>query len=272
MTQRTTRTSKAGTAEAAPADGAAHEDDEKVILHDSVTVGSATVKDGCNAAAKVLRIIAEVREIKKRGRNTQQNYDYVRDVDVMAAIRAAMVRNRLGFSSSLVSMERYDAGKTSNGKLIVGCTVQIAYRFVCIDSGDYIEGVWFGDDMDMAGKHLNKAITNGYKTLMIKTFLLPSEFDPEAATIDAFAGDAIASTQAEQRPAVEQSASQEMISPDQRRTIVALASQCGLTRDETVGVLRQAVGVSTTTRLPVALFEDALEAIRKAAQEKHGDA
>ncbi len=265
----TPRTAKAKEPEAPANDGVAHEDDDKVILHEPLTVGQGTIKDGCNAAAKILRVIAEVREVKKRGRNTQQNYDYVRDVDVMAAIRAAMVRNRLSITSSLVQMERYDAGRTSNGKPIVGCTVQIAFRFICIDTGDFLEGVWFGDDMDMAGKHLNKAITNGYKTLLIKTFLLPSEFDPEAATIDAFAADAITASQAD-KPMVEQSASEEMISPDQRRQIVALASQCGLTRDETVGVLRQAVGVSTTTRLPVSRFEDALAAVRKAAQEKHG--
>jgi len=58
-------------------------------------------------------------------------------------------------------------------------TVDITYRFVCVDDGSYIEAVSSGTGVDTKDKGVGKAMTYAYKYLWLRTFAIPTGEDPD---------------------------------------------------------------------------------------------
>lgn len=58
-------------------------------------------------------------------------------------------------------------------------TVDVTYRFVCVDDGSWIEAVSSGTGVDTQDKGVGKAMTYAYKYLWLRTFAIPTGEDPD---------------------------------------------------------------------------------------------
>ena len=58
-------------------------------------------------------------------------------------------------------------------------TVDVTYRFVCVDDGSWIEAMSSGTGVDTQDKGVGKAMTYAYKYLWLRTFAIPTGEDPD---------------------------------------------------------------------------------------------
>lgn len=121
---------------------------------------------------KILAVMKEVGPITKDARNEFHKYDYVSDAAVVRAMRDAMINNGLVLIPSHVASHR-DAIATDLTQLTV------EYTLIDTDSGESIKSFAMGDGADKGDKGIFKAMTGAEKYYLTKTFLIPTEDDPE---------------------------------------------------------------------------------------------
>lgn len=120
-------------------------------------------------ATKVLRVMMDVKSIAKTGFNAFHRYKYVTDADIVAKIRASMIKNNLVCLPNQISCNT--AGDI--------CTLHIEYTLLDADSGEFIVSRVFGQGQDKGDKMVYKAATGAEKYFLLKTFLIPTDDDPE---------------------------------------------------------------------------------------------
>lgn len=121
-----------------------------------------------NVSAKLLNIMAAVQNIEKKGRNTHQNYDYVRDEDVSAVIQKELIANRCLFYPDVT-----ETIVTPQGDKVL-TTLIIKWTFMDTESGEEISFTFPGQGIDKADKGSNKAATGSHKNALIKFFNIPT--------------------------------------------------------------------------------------------------
>lgn len=140
-------------------------------------------------AERMLLVQAEVGTIEKKGRNTTQNYTYLKEGDLVRAIVELCEKHGLlvTFWNIPEKTEVKIVGETSNKKPIHAVTIELGYDVVCTDDAKESLRVLTGGNQlrtqgystDAGDKAIYKARTGAKKYALIETFLATSGDDPE---------------------------------------------------------------------------------------------
>lgn len=97
------------------------------------------------------------------------NYKAISEEKVTSTIRASMVEH--GLVIIPIKQEHKKDGNLT--------TVDVTYKIVDIDTGDFTEAVSSGTGADTQDKGVGKAMTYAYKYLLLRTFAIPTGEDPD---------------------------------------------------------------------------------------------
>ena len=150
--------------------------------------------------AKMVKVMARMERIPKRGRNTHFNYDFVTDADVLDEVRKALVEEGVALFVSFDEAIRRDEGGVTVGKFTL--------TFADVDSGQTHSVNWVGEGQDKQDKGAAKAATSAVKYALLKTFLISTgdEADDPDASVGARQNTAPRRAARPQRPAPAQTA------------------------------------------------------------------
>lgn len=134
---------------------------------------------GSSLAAKLAEVMGEVGWIPKKGRNTFQGYDYVREVDIVDSVREKLSVRKVALIPKVVHME-YQPMTTAKGVAGYFAVVTMSYTFVDGESGEslIVEAVGAGTDQP-GDKAFYKAQTGAKKYALTQAFLIATGDDPE---------------------------------------------------------------------------------------------
>lgn len=139
---------------------------------------SNTLDTASNLAQKMLLVMNEVSYMQKNGVNAFLKYHYITDADVMAQFSEAFRKHGIFMFSSMLERQS-QTYKTRAGKEGFIVTAKIEVRFIDVETGQELRGVFFGDGADSDDKAVYKAITGAIKYALLKTFLVATGDDPE---------------------------------------------------------------------------------------------
>lgn len=122
-----------------------------------------------NIALKIVKVMAAVQSVSKDGFNAFHKYKYVTDAAIVNEIRKEMIANKLVCIPSQQSCDQ--VGDLT--KLLV------SYTLLDADSGETYTSMVYGYGQDKGDKGVYKAATGAEKYYLLKTFLLPTDDDPE---------------------------------------------------------------------------------------------
>lgn len=130
-------------------------------------------------AAKLAEVMGEVGWIPKKGRNTFQNYDFVRETDIVDAVSKHLAARKVAVIPRVVNMH-FEPTTTKAGASGFFAVVTMSYTFVDGDSGERLEVEAVGAGTDQPGdKAFYKAQTGAKKFALTQTFLIATGDDPE---------------------------------------------------------------------------------------------
>lgn len=129
-------------------------------------------------ATKLVAAMKSIDAVEKRGRNTQQNYGYVKATDVANEVRKALIDAGIAFTYSVQS-ERYWESQTKSGTTQFFCSLMVACVFTDAESGESASFQCIGWGADSQEKAPYKAMTGALKYALRMNFLIPDESDPE---------------------------------------------------------------------------------------------
>lgn len=115
---------------------------------------------------------ASMASVEKGGTNTHFRYDYATHNDVAAAVRAPLFKEGVILLVD-INEHTFEDGKTNRGGLKRIHTVKFTATFH--GGGESLSVNWIGQGEDADDKGVNKAMSNGVKYLLLKTFLIPSD-------------------------------------------------------------------------------------------------
>lgn len=122
------------------------------------------------------RVADQVREVRKEGRNDQQNFNF-RGIDaVMNAVGPAF-RSHGVVCVPMVEDLRMEPMPLSGGKQATRVVVTVRYRFHG-PAGDYLDAVSVGEAFDMGDKSTAKAMSVAYRTCLLQALTIPTD-DPD---------------------------------------------------------------------------------------------
>lgn len=131
-------------------------------------------------ATKLVAATKLIDAVEKRGRNTQQNYGYVKATDVANEVRKALIEVGIAFTYSILN-ERYWESLTKAGTTQFFCSLLIECTLTDSESGEFISFRCIGWGADSQDKAPYKAMTGALKYALRMNFLIPDESDPEEA-------------------------------------------------------------------------------------------
>lgn len=155
-------------------------------------------------AGKLAEVLGTVKHIPKNGYNEAQRYHFVRDADVLDAVRDALSERGV---ATLVDVAGVDvaefqtAKQRETGGVSWMTTVWGAISFLDGDSDATVTIGFRGTGADTGDKGYYKALTGGVKYALLKTFLIPTGDDPEADADSPQHGGNRPAQNAPQRPA-----------------------------------------------------------------------
>lgn len=130
-------------------------------------------------AAKLAEVMGEVGWIEKKGKNTFQNYEFVREVDIVAAVSEKLAARKVAIIPRVVNLH-YEPTTTAKGVAGMFAVVTMSYTFIDGDSGEVLEVQSVGAGTDQPGdKAFYKAQTGAKKYALTQTFLIATGDDPE---------------------------------------------------------------------------------------------
>jgi hypothetical protein len=129
--------------------------------------------------AKLARVMGEIGELEKKGRNDNFNYAFIRDVDVANALRPLLAEEGVAM---LVGMDNIEQQRVTSGSGNEGLhtLASMSVTFADGETGATVTVPWYGEAIDYQDKGVNKCATAGLKFALLKTFLIGSEDDPGA--------------------------------------------------------------------------------------------
>ena len=131
---------------------------------------------------KLAQILATVDKIEKKGYNDHFNYKFVREADLVEAVRSKLAAQNIMITSSVDKTEVVDMTKvTKQGEVVqnrVGL-LYVTYTFRDGESGETIQVQGIGEIEQDGGKGIYKAITGAMKYMLMKNFLIDTGDDPE---------------------------------------------------------------------------------------------
>lgn len=127
---------------------------------------------GAKLAAKILKIMDEVKSIAKDGTNAHFNYKFASDAAILTAVRGAFIKHKLVAIPSQEACERV-------GDLT---TVKVVYTIIDAETGYSCQATAYGQGQDKGDKGAYKAATGAEKYFLLKALMIPTQDDPEADT------------------------------------------------------------------------------------------
>ncbi len=187
-------------------------------------------------ASALVKLQGIVQTVEKKGHNKNQNYDFVRETDLVDLVRPAMVELGLTLHQTTVYHDHKALGDTRSGGTMYLTTLAIAFTWVHVTGVAYpVPGVFYGYGADTGDKGVYKAATGAEKYFLMKTFLVSTGDDPEAdEKVDkhtAAAGAARGSTTVRRgnQPGVERGGKSSVSTDAQRAELKRIAKELGIT-------------------------------------------
>ncbi len=137
---------------------------------------------GTSILQKLLAVMKDCGYIQKDKKNTFHGYSYASEAAIKDRVHEALVEHRVIPQVSLLGLtEREITRVNAKGQTISEwlTTANVHYKFYCCDTGEFIEGTFYGCGIDPSDKGLYKAITGAIKYLLTSQFLIPTGDDPE---------------------------------------------------------------------------------------------
>src|SRR5512142_1623272 len=133
-------------------------------------------------AAKLQKILAAVGTVEKKGHNRAQNYDFVRETDLVDKVRPLMAELGVFLNLDVVDHEIREGNTTSSGSKMFLTIIKVAGTWIDTQTGDVwnIPSHFIGYGADTGDKGAYKAMTGAEKYFLFKSFLVSSGDDPEA--------------------------------------------------------------------------------------------
>lgn len=124
-------------------------------------------------AAKLVKILNNLGSVEKKGYNSHQKYHYMREVDVMEALKTQLIENKMIMltSSEFVDIQRKEGDK----KVDFITTVKTTHTFIDSETGEQLSINSVGSGYDSSDKGASKAITAAFKYAVVKTFMISDE-------------------------------------------------------------------------------------------------
>lgn len=128
-----------------------------------------------NVFGKISAIQAELGAIAKNGKNAFQNYDYMKESDIVKAIGPLMVKHGVVIVPNAATPLITDLAK--DNKLT---TFQMQFKLINVeDAEDYTTVMTIGQGSDKGDKGAYKAMTGAKKYALMQTFMIATDDDPE---------------------------------------------------------------------------------------------
>lgn len=124
---------------------------------------------------KLAAVRAEIGYIQKDGRNTNQGYKFLSELQITELFKEKLERHGIWFC---YSSEITNVHNNPKGSMLV-TDVRVTYSFIDVETGDSWTGTASGQGADAGDKGVYKAITGAVKYIFMKTFLIPTGDDPE---------------------------------------------------------------------------------------------
>lgn len=127
---------------------------------------------------KLASIYGEISHIDKRGKNSFQNYSYVKASDVAHAVRNALAPKNVYVQTSFDITREYTIPAKEG--VMQAIDVRCTLFFHDADSGQSLAVNGYGSGADKGDKAIFKAQTGSLKSALRYAFLIPDDNDPEA--------------------------------------------------------------------------------------------
>lgn len=126
----------------------------------------------------MLRVMAAIPYVRKRG--SMKSYKFVRDTDVIAALRAPMIENGLMLTGPhAIRNRRHEPKTTTGGAAMNFAHAEYLFRIEFVPTGEF-RPVWVvGEGADSLDKASNKSMSAARKYALILAFNLMSGEDPD---------------------------------------------------------------------------------------------
>jgi len=131
-----------------------------------------------NLSSKIIKIMNDVRHLRKGGKNKVMNYTFAQEAEVSMMCGEAMCKHGVVMLTSIVDKTTI-RHLTLKGTKSFLTTVKIDVTFIDVDSGESFTGSFFGEGSDYGDKGGYKAITGAVKYALLKTFLIGTDDEPE---------------------------------------------------------------------------------------------
>ena len=132
-----------------------------------------------NLRQKLIQVYRDIDHVEKAGRNSKQNYNFVRAADVLRAVRNSFAALGIYAETNYDLLGTYDI-KTNSGGIMHTATVKATIKLYDTDSDETKTISGLGDGADSGDKGIFKAQTGATKNALRNGTLLPDEADPEA--------------------------------------------------------------------------------------------
>ena len=129
---------------------------------------------------KLADIVREIDHVEKSGRNTFQNYNYVKAADVAWAVRKHLSDRNIYLVADVVEIRNYEIPAREG--VMQAVDIKMQFSFFDGDAPDTLPIVLhsYGTGTDKGDKAVYKAMTGALKYGLRHAFLIPDESDPEA--------------------------------------------------------------------------------------------
>ena len=198
---------------------------------------------------KLSMIMGELGTVEKKGHNKAQNYDFVREADIVAAVVPLLAKHHIILHTTIVAHSREALYQTQSGLTMWLTTVTVDGHWIDGDSGEVTPiATFMGYGADTGDKGIYKAMTGCEKYMLMKGFLISTGDDPEA---DEKVDKTAAATAATAGPVrvtrggqagVKRGGKSDLATTAQVTEIAKLSRDLGLDADSVIPVIKRVVG------------------------------
>jgi hypothetical protein len=122
---------------------------------------------------KIIEVMREVDGVAKTGRNEFHRYNYATEADLLDKIRDSLINHGLVVLPTQVETTYHP----NDGGMITEIIYE--FRLVDVETGETFASRVVGQGQDKGDKGAYKAFTGAMKYFLLKTFLIPTNDDPE---------------------------------------------------------------------------------------------
>ena len=132
--------------------------------------------------SKLVKVLAEIKRIKKTGRNDFHKYDYVTEADILDTVRDKLAEVGVFVFTSQESVENREVKRTKDGQEKTSLATCVKMMHTFSDGESSFTVFSFGESEDTGDKGLYKAVTGAMKYFLSKNFMISTGDDPETAS------------------------------------------------------------------------------------------